>query len=222
MTYLNCLADAADISDCRVHAYVFLPNRIELLCTPSGPGGISMLMQAVGRRYVLQFNSAHGRSGTLWDGRYRAALVEPSGYVLAVYRSLDTLAFEHRLETTLGEYRWSSYRFHTTGDGNSIIRDHPMFVGIAAKTSIRQERYRQLCNLPLNRRVKRKVKEAVRHGLVFGSDAFKDQVACEYGVRVRLGQPGRPAKPVRTDSDWSRHEDGLPVPDISLRHHSLL
>jgi putative transposase len=73
--YLECLEDAAQRSGCDVHAYVLMTNHVHILSTPREPNGIARMMQSVGRRYVRYFNHAQRRSGTLWEGRYKATLI---------------------------------------------------------------------------------------------------------------------------------------------------
>ncbi len=46
-------------------------------------------MQAVGRRYVRYFNDRHGRSGTLWEGRYRSTLIQTDRYLLTCMAYID-------------------------------------------------------------------------------------------------------------------------------------
>ncbi len=41
-----------------------------------------MMMQDVGRRYVRLFNDTHKRTGTLWEGRYKAAMIDSERYFL--------------------------------------------------------------------------------------------------------------------------------------------
>jgi putative transposase len=47
--------------------------------------GISLLMQALVRRYVKYFNFAYQRSGTLWEGRYKSSAVDKENYLLSIY-----------------------------------------------------------------------------------------------------------------------------------------
>ena len=60
-----------------VHAYVLMTNHVHLLVTPHVPGASSRMMQAIGRRYVGCFNARYQRTGTLWEGRFKSALVDP-------------------------------------------------------------------------------------------------------------------------------------------------
>jgi putative transposase len=62
-----------------------MTNHVHLLMTPASGEGVSGVMQAVGRRYVRNFNDTYGRTGTLWEGRYRATLVDTERYLMACY-----------------------------------------------------------------------------------------------------------------------------------------
>jgi putative transposase len=77
--YRQLLGDALSRSGCQLHAYVLMDNHVHLLATPPEVGALSRMMQQLGRRYVGRFNHRHGRTGTLWEGRYKACLVESSG-----------------------------------------------------------------------------------------------------------------------------------------------
>ena len=72
-----------------VHAYVLMSNHFHLLVTPDTADGVPRMMQAVGRSYVRYFNNRHGRSGTLWEGRYRSTLIETERYLLACMVYID-------------------------------------------------------------------------------------------------------------------------------------
>ena len=74
--YLQLLAEAARAAQVAIHAYALTDSEVLLLATPADAQGLSRLMQAIGRRYVSEFNRRHGRSGTLWDGRFRATAIE--------------------------------------------------------------------------------------------------------------------------------------------------
>ena len=81
--YRQELGEAALKHDCAVHAYVLMTNHVHLLVTPQVPGASSRMMQAIGRRYVGCFNARYRRTGTLWEGRFKSALVYSERYVLA-------------------------------------------------------------------------------------------------------------------------------------------
>src|SRR5690606_9640679 len=74
--YLDDLRPLALELDCPVHAYVLMTNHVHLLLTPRQPRALPRLMQALGRRYVRYVNDRYLRTGTLWEGRYKACLVD--------------------------------------------------------------------------------------------------------------------------------------------------
>lgn len=57
-----------------------MTNHIHLLATPAKADSISKVFQSVGRKYVQYFNFTYKRSGTLWEGRYRATVVDSERY----------------------------------------------------------------------------------------------------------------------------------------------
>ena len=67
-----------------------MPNHFHLLLTPFSEDGIGKLMQYVGRYYVQYFNGCYERTGTLWEGRYRATLLDPTVYLIPVSRYVET------------------------------------------------------------------------------------------------------------------------------------
>jgi putative transposase len=79
------LSEAAHAHGCAIHAYVLMTNHIHLLTTPSAAAAIGETLQALGRRFVPHINRSYGRSGTLWEGRYKASLVQDDAYLLTCY-----------------------------------------------------------------------------------------------------------------------------------------
>ena len=69
---------------------------------------ITKLMQSVGRHYMRYVNDHSHRSGTLWEGRYKASLVDCERYVLACYRSIELKPVRAGMVSNPADYRWSS------------------------------------------------------------------------------------------------------------------
>src|SRR4051812_30866405 len=87
--YRAVLVDAAVAQGLEVHGFVLMTNHVHLIVTPARTDSLARVMQAVGRRYVRQFNRRHGRTGTLWEGRYRASIIEEDRYLLACLRYVE-------------------------------------------------------------------------------------------------------------------------------------
>jgi putative transposase len=87
--YLQCLLTALKRFGCGLHAYVLMDNHVHLLITPGEAGSLSRLMHTLARNYAGRFNHRHGRTGTLWEGRYKACVVDSSRYFLACSRYIS-------------------------------------------------------------------------------------------------------------------------------------
>lgn len=113
--YLVCLQEAAATQGSAVHAYVLMTNHVHVLLTPRWPTSIAKVMQSLGRRYVQYINTTYHRTGTLWEGRYRASLVDAEPYLLACYRYIELNPVRAGMVQHPEEYPWSSYRWHALG-----------------------------------------------------------------------------------------------------------
>lgn len=87
--YLQCLHHALARFGCGLHAYVLMSNHVHLLVTPGEAGALSRLMHTFARNYAGLFNGRHGRTGTLWEGRYKASLVDSGRYFLVCSRYIE-------------------------------------------------------------------------------------------------------------------------------------
>ena len=74
--YVTWLKDYAGVFKVAIHAWVLMTNHVHLLCTLGTSAATSLMMQALGRRYVQYFNRSYKRTGTLWEGRFRSSLVQ--------------------------------------------------------------------------------------------------------------------------------------------------
>lgn len=92
--YISWLKEYADQYQVAVHAWVLMTNHVHLLATPHSEGGVSKMLQSLGRSYVRYFNDTYQRSGTLWEGRYKASLVQTEQYLLELYRYIEYVMFD--------------------------------------------------------------------------------------------------------------------------------
>lgn len=131
LVFLSQLRNLVRSTACALHAYCLMTNHVHLLLTPSDEEGCSTLMRDLGRRYVPYFNRRHGRTGTLWDGRFRSCLVDSARYVLACYRYIEDNPVEARMVSTASAYPWSSYAGNAGMLENNFLTPHPEYMGLA-------------------------------------------------------------------------------------------
>ena len=104
--YLAFLKDVAIKQQVEIHAFVLMTNHVHLLVTSGDAQGVSRMMQALGRKYVQYFNYTHGRSGTLWEGRYKSTLVDADNYLQTVYRYIELNPVRASMVDHASEYPW--------------------------------------------------------------------------------------------------------------------
>jgi len=112
VTYLYWLERAARTYQVAIHAYVLMPNHVHLLATPGLEGGISRMMQYLGRHYVRYINKTYRRSGTLWERRFHASVVESEAYLLTLQRFIELNPVRAGIAKAPEQYPWSSARDH--------------------------------------------------------------------------------------------------------------
>ena len=142
--YRDWLIEAADEYGCAVHAYVLMKNHVHLLVTPSTADSLPRTMQSLGRRYVRYINGAHKRTGTMWEGRYRAAPIDSDTYFLACCRYIELNPVRARMAKHPRDYQWSSFCAHADGKKDAAVSDHRLYRAMGRSTADRQQAYREL------------------------------------------------------------------------------
>lgn len=210
-TLLRILRDAATSLQVRLHAYAVAPSALRLLATPETAAGISRLMQAIGRRYAAAFNRRHGRSGTLWDGRFRSVLVEDGEATLLLLRLIDSQVdpgFEGA-DTGAGAAPAArgvggagpaaigpacSSRLHRSGgQRDPTLTDPAAYWQLGNTPFEREARYRALLEEPLAAARTAALQGALRAGWAFGSAGFLARIAAASGRPLQPRRRGRPA-----------------------------
>jgi putative transposase len=191
--YLDCLRDAAHSHDVAIHGYVLMTNHVHLLASPGHADALPRMMQTVGRRYVGRFNFLHQRTGTLWEGRYKATLVETEAYLFTCLRYIELNPVRAGMVAAPGEYRWSSHRGNAFGDNDPVLTPHPSFLALAPAPEERRDAYRALFGEPLAEDVVRAIRDATQFEWALGSAPFREHVEDLTGRRAsRLPMGRRP------------------------------
>lgn len=195
LRYLQCLADASGKFGCRVHAYVLMTNHVHLLVTPGEPGAVGRMMQAVGRRYVRCLNDAMGRTGTLWEGRYKACLVEDDEYLLTCYRYVELNPVRACMVRRPDGHEWSSYHCNAMGIPDPLVQPHPTYLGLATDPPRRLAVYSALVDEGVSQDRLIEIRMLTRRQRAFGSEAFRSRLEARTGLPAGPGRPGRPRRP---------------------------
>jgi len=174
--YLEKLQAACEKHTCDVHAYVLMTNHVHLLITPHEKDGISKTMQMIGRYYVQYFNHTYQRTGTLWEGRYKATLIDSEQYALTCYRYIEMNPVRAEMVSHPAEYPWSSYRMNALGKHDNMVTPHPLYQALAETPEKRREMYRSFFDQQLDETSLKEIREATNKAWVLGSAYFKEKI----------------------------------------------
>lgn len=186
------LAQHARACKVAVHAYVVMPNHFHLLCTPQDDGGLSRLMQAVGRAYVRAFNQRHGRSGTLWEGRYRSTILEAERHLLPCMVYIDSNPVRAGLVARPEDHAWSSYGESAGLRPAYWLTPHAVYWALGNTPFAREAAYAGRVQDGLGVAEAQAQTQAVQSGWALGSDAFRAELQARTERRVQPRKPGRP------------------------------
>jgi putative transposase len=201
LLYLLHLRELASRHGCSVHAYCLMTNHVHLLLTPSTDDALSTLMRNLGQRYVQYFNRSYGRSGTLWEGRFRSCIAESARYVLACYRYIELNPVRAGLANHPENYSWSSYRSNVGGRKDPLITAHPEYLALGHDLKMQRQAYRSLFDDALETALLERIREATNGGFPLGSEKFNSEVALARGWKLSPGRPGRPAGEEKCDGE---------------------
>ena len=209
--YLGCLAEAFTERGIALHAYVLMTNHVHLLLTPPAPGLLSTAMCQVGRRYVPAFNRRHGRTGTLWEGRFKSCLVDSERYVLTVHRYIELNPVRAAMAETVGAYRWSS-----AGSSLGLVEDplvtfHPAYLELGADATERARVYREWLDRGIGEDDLSAIRSHAGQERALGNPRFQAMVERSLNRPVTVRAPGRPRAMKRGQSKFSNefHERTL-------------
>jgi len=177
-----------------LHAYVLMEDHVHLLATPAGAEGLSRMMQALGRNYVGRFNHRHGRSGTLWEGRFRSGLIEADAWLLPCMRYIELNPVRAGLVAGPADYRWSSARHHLGQGTDALLTDHALFWSLGNTPFDREAAWRAYLGQPVAATEMEQITASCLRGWALGSAGFLQRMTEVAGRRVVPAKRGRPRK----------------------------
>jgi putative transposase len=200
--YRSDLREIALHEGCEIHAYVLMTNHVHLLVTPTATGQVARMMQALGRRYVRYVNDRHHRTGTLWEGRYKACLVGTQPYLLRCYRYIELNPVRAAMVAQPDAYRWSSYGCNAHGVIDSLIRPHAAYVALGIDPEQRRTAYREFVAEVLAESELDDIRLHLQRQYAFGPNRFREAIEAQLGRRAGPAKIGRPVKQKPTPDDW--------------------
>ena len=194
LVYLKLLHAASIRAACCVHAYVLMSNHVHLVVSPTDAQGPAMLMKSLGERYVQYVNRRHGRTGTLWEGRYHSCLVQSERYLMICQRYVELNPVRACLVDEPSAYPWSSCHHNAHGQECKIIVPHELYSRMGLDPVSRQAAHRALFEEVLGSAALTQLRKATHGNTALGSPECIGQFAQVEGRNLMSREIGRPRR----------------------------
>jgi len=148
LVYLDCLKDSADRYECAVHAYVLMPDHVQLLVGLDSETRLTRLLSRLGAHYVEYVNYTYQRTGEFWAQAPGVTAIGSEEDVVEHYREIEMVPVQAHLVPGPADYRWSSHRHHSGCGEDAVIRDHPAYLSLGTTQLARQLAYRAMFQEP--------------------------------------------------------------------------
>ena len=169
-----------------------MTNHVHILATSATPFDLSHMMQDTGRKYVRYINHSYKRTGTLWEGRYKASLVYSEMYLLTCMRYIELNPVRANMVSYPGDYAWSSYLHNARGKTDKLIQQHPVYQFLDRDFETRLTAYRELFKVHMDSSQILEVREVLNRELVLGRNDFKEKIE---EMTIRQTWPGVVGRP---------------------------
>ena len=191
LVYLSMLQACASLAHCTIHAYVLITNHVHLLVTPASSNSPGQLMKALGQRYVQYINRRYGRTGTLWEGRFRSCIVDDERYFLICQRYIELNPVRAKMVDHPRQHPWSSYRANAEGVSDQLLTPHHLYLLLAHESAERQAVYRDLFRDELPSEELEFIRRATNGNFALGDARFVRHAADVLAQYVEPRRAGR-------------------------------
>jgi putative transposase len=180
---------------CLIYAYCLMTNHVHLIVNPlENPDSLSKLMKGVAGRQTRYVNKLEGRSGSLWEGRFKSSIISTSEYLPACCRYIDLNPLRAGMVTEPGEYKWSSYLCKAYGKTDPVVDFDKSYLSAGRNEKDRQAFYTQYVRDTIPDGELKLIREALQRGQLTGGERFRREVSEKLGIRISNNGPGRPKK----------------------------
>ncbi|MBI5187158.1 MAG: transposase [Nitrospinae bacterium] len=175
-SFLKILGEMSKRFEVEVLAYVLMDNHYHLLLR-TRRANLSQCMQWAGTTYTRRYNIKHGRSGHLFQGRFKNMLVENEKYITRLSCYIHRNPLRAGLAKRLTDYQWSSYPVYAYGKKPpEWLETKAVLLNVAGKD--KHKSYREMVQNYSGE--EKRTWEDFKHGLFLGAQKFIDRVKSRY------------------------------------------
>lgn len=141
-------------------------------------------MKHVAQRYVQYVNRKLGRSGSLWEGRFKSSIVDSEAYLLRCHRYIELNPVRAGMVAHPSDYLWSSFATNAMGHHSTLITPPQQYLALGATDGDRRAAYLALFGTAPCADELRKIRQAINGGFAIGSERFITDVETAISRRV--------------------------------------
>jgi len=191
--YLENLKEWKKKLGCKIYAYCLMTNHVHLIVdTGKETENLALLMKRVSGRQTRYLNKIEGRSGTLWEGRYKSSPIKDDEYLLACCRYVEMNPVRAKIVDEPAKYKWSSYRYKIGMEDINWLDIDPCYMGLGATEKVREKRYEEWVKGAIPPGELELIRKAVQRGQLTGGYRFVEEVDKKIGRRIEFRGQGRP------------------------------
>jgi putative transposase len=188
--YLGTLQEWKEALGVAVYAWCLMTNHVHLILNPgSDPTSIGLLMKRLAARQTRHVNKCEKRTGSLWEGRYKASPIQSDAYLLQCSRYVELNPVKAAMVSRAEDYEWSSYRAKIGLAHSHLLDLDPCYLGMKAPA----QDYRKFVEEGIPEAEQAFISERVQRNALTGNLSFEDEVEERIGIRIEHRYPGRPA-----------------------------
>jgi len=172
-----------------------MTNHVHLIIDPGHKeGSLAQLMKRVSGRQTRYVNKMEGRTGCLWEGRYKSSPISTDEYLLACCRYVELNPVRAGIVADPADYRWSSYTMKIDNQKKGWLDYDPCYLGLAENAEIRSGLYIQWVKGLIPEGEWSLIRQSLQRGQLTGTLKFVDEIEAKIARRVEFRGQGRPSK----------------------------
>ncbi|MFC6634933.1 transposase [Microbulbifer taiwanensis] len=191
--YRDNLFEWKEKLDIRLYAWCLMTNHVHLLVEPGDrPETVSLLMKRLAGRQAAYVNKLEGRRGSLWEGRFKASVVQAESYFLACCRYIELNPVRAGMVRGPRQYKWSSYRARIGVEKGLELDGHEELRRLGRNGEQGVAAYKEFIKAGVPADELAFLSEAWSRNQLTGNRRFVDEIERRVGLRIEHRRPGRP------------------------------
>lgn len=164
----------------RIHAYCWMGNHVHMLIQVADIP-LSKMMQIISQRYTKWFNYRYDMVGHLFQGRYKAILVDADHYMLELIRYIHLNPLRANLVQKIDDFRWSSHHAYVGVKTPPWLTTDWVSRQLGPDAGHAKQRYLRLLNLPVSEEQESGMENGTLQAGVLGDENFLERIGLDKG-----------------------------------------